>query len=463
MATITALGVGSGLDLTGLLDQLQAAERGKLAPITQQRAQQQAKISAYGQLQTSLNAFQDALEKLNDPLIYQSLSANVQGEGFKASADAEALPGSYRVQVSKLATAGTLASGQVVESDTPLNLNGATSLTLNFGSGNSVNVDLTADSSLEDIRDAINQKESAGVVATIINDGQHYRLALSSTATGADASIASFDFVDASMAVVAGPFGQDDATKQLGQNAALTVNGIAITSASNKIEGAIQGVELNLNELVLADGEIASGTITVERNTLAIRDAIGAFVKSYNSLEGTINNLTKFNGDSATAGKLLGDNAVRTIESRLRSALTSGVPGGELSTLNQLGITLQRDGTLKLDDSKMSELAATNPAALSTFFASNAEDKGMAGKLGSIVEQLLSDNGVIKGAISGAESRVKSLGERFERMELTIERTMSRYRTQFGQLDVMLAQMNSMSTYLTQQFDAMDAQLGRKK
>ena len=67
MATITSLGVGSGLDLTGLLDQLQEAERGKLAPITRQKEQQQDKISAYGQLQTSLNSFQDAVAKLNDP------------------------------------------------------------------------------------------------------------------------------------------------------------------------------------------------------------------------------------------------------------------------------------------------------------------------------------------------------------------------------------------------------------
>jgi len=76
---------------------------------------------------------------------------------------------------------------------------------------------------------------------------------------------------------------------------------------------------------------------------------------------------------------------------------------------------------------------------------------------------MLSNNGVVKLAISGAENRVKSLDERFERMEVTIERTMSRYRSQFGQLDSMIAQMNSMSSYLTQQFDALDAQLGRKR
>ena len=87
----------------------------------------------------------------------------------------------------------------------------------------------------------------------------------------------------------------------------------------------------------------------------------------------------------------------------------------------------------------------------------------MAGRLSTTVEQMLGNNGVVKLAISGAENRMKSLDERFERMEVTIERTISRYRTQFGQLDAMIAQMNSMSSYLTQQFDALDAQLGRKR
>ena len=138
MATITSLGVGSGLDLTGLLDQLQEAERGKLAPITLQKKQQQAKISAYGQLQTSLNSFQDALAKLNDPKLYQSLSANVRGDAIKATTSASALPGSYRVEVSQLATSGTLASTRVTDRDTALDLQGATAIRLDFGGGDSV-------------------------------------------------------------------------------------------------------------------------------------------------------------------------------------------------------------------------------------------------------------------------------------------------------------------------------------
>lgn len=465
MATITSLGVGSGLDLTGLLDQLQDAERGKLAPITLQKKQQEAKISAYGQLQTSLDAFQDAVAKINDPKLYQSLSASVRGDGITATTTASALPGSYRVEVSQLATSGTLASARVNTKDQPLDLQGATSLKLNFGSGDSADIAIAADSTLSGIRDAINANKESGVNATIINDGAGYRLALSSKATGVDASIDSFSFVDAAGTVVAGPFGEatEVGAKQQGQDAALTVNGIAISSAKNQIEGAIQGVTLNLGELSIAAGETATSTVNIERDTLKQREAINGFVKAFNDLKGTIGKLTAFDSKSGSAAELLGDSTVRTIESRLRSVLTGGMEGGELSSLSQLGITLQRDGTLEVDDAKLSDLVANNPQALSDFFAGDAIEGGLAGKIEASIGQMLGDSGVLKGAISGAENRVKSLDTRYERMEKSIEGTISRYRSQFSQLDVMIAQMNSTSSYLTQQFDALDAQLGRKK
>ncbi|MBE0465397.1 flagellar filament capping protein FliD [Halomonas colorata] len=466
MATITSLGVGSGLDLTGLLDQLQDAERGKLAPITQQKADQQAKISAYGQLQTSLNAFNDAVAKINDPKLYQSLSSSVRGDDIKAATSASALPGSYRVEVSQVATYGSLASESITGIDNKpsdaLELNGATAITLNFVGSDSVDIELDANSSLNDIRDAINANKDAGVNATIINDGEGYRLALSSKATGEDASIDSFEFVGGE-----GPFGEatEAGAKQQGQDASLTVNGIAITSASNQVEGAIQGVTLNLNELSIAEGEKATSTVNIERDTLKQREAINDFVDAYNDLKDTTNGLTSFNAESGTAGELLGDRTVRTIESRLRSVLTGGGEDGELSTLSQLGITLEAgttlSGKLQVDDEKLDNLIANDPQALSAFFAGDNKDGGLAGKLNSSIDQMTSSNGVLKGAITGAENNVKSLDERYARMEKSIEGTLSRYRTQFSQLDVMMAQMNSTSSYLTQQFDAMNAQLGR--
>ncbi|WP_447927942.1 flagellar filament capping protein FliD [Vreelandella sp. EE27] len=465
MATITSLGVGSGLDLTGLLDQLQDAERGRLAPITQQKKDQTAKISAFGQLQTSLNGFQDALGKVNDPKLYQSLSANVRGDAIKATTSAEALPGSYRVEVTQLATAGTWASTGVANRDQPVELNGSDQMTLTLGDGKSVTLALKEGSTLEDIRNALNANKEAGVNATIVNDGSEngFRLALSSKTTGQEASIESLTFSNSATPDDAIATAISEDIKRVGENARLTVNGIAITSEKNEIAGAIQGVTLNLNELSLGKDETATSTVVVERDTLKQREAVNGFVKAFNELKTTIGKLTNVTGERATAGELVGDNSVRIIESRLRSVLTGGVQGGEFNTLNQLGITLESDGKLKVDDNKLSDIVANNPKALSDFFAGDKKEGGLAGKLGSTVEQMLGSNGVVKLAITGAESRVKGLDDRFARMEKTVDATIARYRSQFGKLDAMVAQMNSMSSYLTQQFDALDSQLGRKK
>lgn len=447
MASISSLGIGSGLDLNGLLDQLQDAERGKLAPIERQLETQQTKISSYGQLQTALSAFQDAAGALNDSSLYESLSTNVGGEALSATANGEAQPGSYNVTVDTLATRGTLASVGVTAADEALTTTEQT-LTFTFGDGSTQDVTLAANSTLEDMRDAINANEESGVNATIVFDGADYRLALSSSETGADASITNFSFSDTA------PFAADiDNTLQTGTDASINVNGIAITSPTNQVEGAIQGVTLNLE----AEGD---STVKVEQNTRAVREAITGFVDAYNDLKGTIGELTSFNAETGAAGELLGDSAVRTVESRLRSVLGGGIEG-QFSMLTDIGISLQRDGTLEMDSGKLDDAIANNQDALSAFFAGATDNEGMAGQVNQTIEQLLGTNGTVSGAISGAENRIESLGERYTRMEQSIEQTISRYRTQFGQLDTMISQMNQTSSYLTQQFDALDAQLGR--
>lgn len=452
MASISSLGIGSGLDLNGLLDQLKEAEEEKLVPILERQETQKTKISAYGQLQSALSTFQDAADALNDSTLYESLSTNVDGEAITATADGEAQPGSYNVTVDTLATRGTLASDGVAAADEAITA-ADQKLTLNFADGSTQEINIASGSTLEDIRDTINATEGSGVNATIVNDGTNFRLALSSSETGADASIDNFSFDGVA------PFAADTAnTLQSGTDAALTVNGIDITSSTNQVEGAIQGVTLNLQE----EGE---STVKVEQDTLKVREAVTSFVNAYNDLKDKIGDLTSFNSETGEAGGLLGDSTVRTVESRLRSVL-GGAVEGELSILSDIGISHKYDtelgySKLEVDADKLDDAIANNQDALSTFFAGDTGEAGMAGQINTAVEQLLSSNGRVSGAISGAENLNKSLVEQYTRMEQSIEQTMSRYRSQFGQLDGMIAQMNQTSSYLTQQFDALDAQLGR--
>jgi flagellar hook-associated protein 2 len=456
MGTISSLGIGSGLDLNGLLDQLKDAEREKLAPIERQIKTEDTKITAFGQLKGALSKLQDAAETLNSGDLYSSLSASTSGDSVGAAADKNAMPGGYQINVETLATRGTLASGNSTGDPTDEVAASAQEMTLSFGSGPDKTVAIEAGSTLEDVRDAINADEESGVNASIINDGTGYRLALSSRETGADASISGFSFdgdatISADDALVA-----DGGTLQAGTDASLTVNGIGITSANNQVEDAIQGVTLNLKE----EGE---STVTVEQDTLAVREAVTGFVDAYNDLKETTGKLTSFNAETGQAGELNGDSTVRMVESSLRNVVGGmGNAGSDFSMLSDIGISLEVDGSLSVDSDKLDDVLSSDQQALSDFFAGVDDSDGFAARLEGSVGQMLSDNGSVNGAISSAENRIDSLGQRYDRMEQSVDRTVARYRTQFSQLDGMVAQMNQTSSYLTQQFDAL-SQMGSGK
>lgn len=453
MATISALGVGSGLDLTGLLEQLRSAERMKLQPITAQRSQEQAKISAFGRMQSGLDKLQTAVAKLNDASLYRSLSTNVLGEGISATAGESASAGRYEVTVDKVARAGSLATQGVNSVTDGLVGAGGDTLTLAFGNKDDVTINLEAGWSLSQIRDAINAHPDAGVSASIINDGSQngYRLVLSSSETGADAAIESMTFANDALV-------EDAASRVTGENAELRINNILITSASNRVEGAIQGITLELDSASVGK----TTTVVVERDSETLKEAIQGFVSAYNELKSTMGRLTNVTGDADTAGELVGDRTARTVATRLSRDLVSRVEGGEFGILSDFGISLRPNGRLELDEAKLDDAVANNPQGLSDFFSGADKEGGLAGRLDKTLGQFLGNDGLIQNSIESSETRVKSLEERFGRMEISIERTLERYRRQFGQLDGLIAQMNSTSAYLTQQFDML-SQMSRPR
>jgi len=445
MASISALGVGSGLDLTGLLDQLRSAERQKLQPIVTQKNQEQAKISAFGRLQSALDKFQGAVAKLNDAALFSSLSTSVRGEGITATASDGASAGRYEVEVVNTARAGSLATLGVDSSSAPLVGAGGGSLTLEIGGQALDPIALDENASLADIRDAINAQNDRGVRASIINDGsaEGYRLVLSSTETGEAAAVTGLSFTNAPTLQA------DEASLVAGRNAELKINNITISSASNRVEGAIQGITLDIE--AATPGQVS--TVVVEQDSEALKEAVQGFVSAYNEMKSTVGRMTNVTGDAATAGELVGDRAVRTIETRLSRDLGTLVEGGDFRMFSDFGISLRPNGRLELDEAKLDSAIANNSQALADFFAGADKASGMAGRLDATLGQILGNDGLIKSSIQGSESRVKNLESRFERMEQTIERTIERYRRQFGQLDSMIASMNATSAYLGQQFD----------
>ncbi|KPQ23327.1 MAG: flagellar hook-associated protein 2 [Halomonas sp. HL-48] len=454
MAGISSLGIGSGLDLNGLLDQLRSAERQRLEPITIQKKTEETKISAYGRLESALGRLQEATAALNDASLFEGLTNTRESDAFSVTSSASASAGRYDVDVQQLARAGSLATNSVNARDTALTDAGS-QLTLTFSNdaqGNPVTqtIDLNENSTLEDIRDQVNAfdfGDGPGVTASIINDGSGYRLALASNETGEQASIQNISFSN----ITAGEtLASDDTTRYAGRDALLSVNGINISSATNRIEEAIQGVTLDLTSLT--DGP---ETIVLERDNEAIKTAVEEFVSTYNEFKSTTGRMTAFSGDPDSAGDLLGDRTLRTIDQRLRRDLTSPIEGEAFSQLYQLGITLDNRGRFELDEGVLNEAINNNMEGVAAFFSGETADTGFAGRLEASLEAMRASDGVVQNAINSSESRVDSLDERIRRTEESIERTVDRYRRQFGQLDKMVAEMNQINAYLFQQLSVM--------
>lgn len=464
MATISSLGIGSGLDLNGLLDQLKSSEREQLKPITQQQQSYKSQISAYGQLESSLSKFQDAAAKLNDAELFKGVTSEVTGSAVTAAGGTEAAPGRYDINVTQLARAQSLAADGI--DDSTRALNSAGTLTLSVGDGADTDITIAADSTLEDVRDSINAS-GAGVQASIVNDGggfdgsgtagQPFRLVLTSEETGTESEMTvSFDDGDAgTTSELEGLMGDTaDMTETVAAaNAELSVNGIDISSQSNTVEGAVQGVTLSL-------AEVDTATLTVERDNAAVESAVKGFVNSYNQLQSKMADLTSFNAETGDAGELLGDGTLRSVESQLRNALGSSAGDGAFQMLSDIGISLKVDGKLELDEEVLGEAVTTDLEALSTFLTGDDEAGGFAGQVDSVLGRMLGDGGLIANSTQGLEDTVDRLGERYARTEESINDTVARYREQFSQLDGMISSMNSTSSYLTQQFANMNTQLG---
>ncbi|MDN8616645.1 flagellar filament capping protein FliD [Variovorax ginsengisoli] len=483
MATITSLGVGSNLDLATLLTQLQTAESQPLVALEAKAKSYTSKLSAYGTVQSALGVLQSAAKKLSDPALFQTVTGTPTVSGILAASSTDASSaGNYSITVSQLAQSqSAIAAGQA--STTTAIGNGK--ITMDFGtitggtldpatgqySGATFAADATrvakpitidaSNNTLAGIRDAINGAD-AGVTASIVNDGSGTpnRLVLVSTQTGEASSMRISVDGDAALQNLLGndPAGTQNLKQTVAaQNAKLTVNGIAITSASNTVKEAIQGSTLTL---------VNTGTtgLSMKANTTSVTGAINDFVKAYNSLQSTATTLTAYDADTKTGAALMGDSTLRNLQTRIRQALTTPQAGGtdDFKVLTEIGVSFQKDGTLAVDSTKLDKALGSNLEGVSKLFASaTGSTSGYGKQIDALVTDLNSTGGSLKVASDGVTQTIKQLDKQYDAMQTRVDDTVDRYRKQFNQLDVLVNSMNSTLSYLKQQFDAMTASTGK--
>jgi flagellar hook-associated protein 2 len=440
------------LDVPSLVSQLMAVERQPIDKLNTKVSSYQTKISSFGTLSGLVSSFQTAVQGLTGAL--QAYGATASDAGvFSATASSTATAGTYSVSVAHLAQAQTLvATGQT--SATTAITAAASTVTFNVG-GTSTDVAIAAGATLEDIRTTINSA-NLGVTATIVNDGSGapYRLALSSTHSGLSNAVSSITIKtggDGSLnsLLAYNPSENAPASTTLTQvvaplDASLTVNGIAITSASNTVTDAIQGVTLTLKNVTTTPA-----ALTVARDTSAINKAVSSFVDTYNALTSQLRSRSAYGTSTTAAPALAGDGTVRQMLDQLRGIFTSPASGGTLSYLSQVGITTQADGSLKLDSSKLSSAMTSNFSDVTNLFTSAT---GFATRLDTWATSVVQTGGSIDLRTKSLNTSIKGYNDQITKLEVRMTALQKQYTTTYSNLNMLLANMNATSTYLTQQF-----------
>lgn len=460
MTTITSLGTGSGLDLEGILTKLMTVEQQPLTALATKEASYQAQLSAYGTLKSSLSSLQTAVETLADKTTYTGFSTAVSDSTvIAASASNTAAAGSYSISV------GQLAQGQVLRSNTAfaattdtfntgtiaISLGGATAKSITINSGNNT---------LSGIADAINAA-GAGVTASIVNDGTTNRLLLASSTTGATASAISVSVTDSGSGGTHALSTLDGASLvqvQAPLDASFSVNGLSITRPTNSVTDVISGVTLSLAKA----GTIATPLTTqlnVTRNTSAVQTAIASFVSAYNDAVNQIKSLSAYNSTSSTASVLTGDSTLRTIQNHLSSLINSSISSGSnISHLTDLGVSVQKDGTLSTNATKLSAALNNTSNDISGFFTNTGTSTpGFAVNMNSALDSFIGTSGMLANRTDGINKTITDIGNQQTALSLRLTQIEATYRAQFTALDSVVASMQSTSSYLTTQLSYLQA------
>ncbi|KIP76953.1 MULTISPECIES: flagellar filament capping protein FliD [Vibrio] len=406
----------------------------------------QAQLTALGKVESALRDFRTAVNEMNSSTssIIKNTATLSQDGYFSANADANAMSGNYQIFVEQVATSHQLSTGM------PANLDATTEIpttgTLEFTiDGETMTLDLsTVDTdgdgkaTVTDLVSAINNNaDNPGVNATLVRSNGQTHFMLSSTETGVANTInvnasgtgqAWFEDAFTNTTEISKP---QDAVIWLGAEG----TGLQLTNASNTFEGVIDGVDITVTK-AQTSGEAAVG-LGIGADSEGTKEQLNKFVEAYNSLVSTLDEYTQIGGEDKARGVLASDPTLRSIESQLTN-LVRGEHGG--MRLNEIGITLDRSGKMKVDQDKFTEAQKNNSAGLEAMFNG---DGALLDSLDDMAEPFLKFS---SGTFNSRKDALQANLDRIEDKQTTLERkyemSYNRYLSQFTQMNTLMTQMN---------------------
>lgn len=445
-SSLSSLGVGSGLDVNSIISKLMSIESRPLNNLNTQKGQLNTQLSAYGQIKSDLDAFKTAAGAIKDSSSYDVFKTDSSNStAVTSSADSTATAGAHSVTITQLAKSQIQVGTQSFSSTSDsLSLSGSLQFTQN---DTTFSIDISADDSLQTIKDSINNaSDNTGVSASILNDGNGNHLVLTAknagsansiTVAGDNASTLGFNnsprYDETGAEIDAG-----GSITQAAQDALLTVDGVPMTKSSNTVSDAITGVTLQLKDL-------GSSTINTTRDTTTITKSISDFVAAYNKFYKTANTLHQ------KGGTLEADNTAMSIVGRLQSEFNTpaNIAGASVSYLAQIGISFQKDGTLAVDSATLTSSLNTNFSQTVSLLTDS--NQGFANRLYDASNSLLSVGGLIPSKQDSINTQVRSIDDQTARMQVMLDSKQKQLQTQYTALDTLMSNMNSTSAFLTKQ------------
>ena len=429
--SVTFTGLSSGIDTASLVAQLVAAERAPADTLASKQTDLNTQKSIVSSLSSALAAFGTAARGLDILSEVQPRSASSSDAHVTVAASAGATATVHDVRVKQLAR-GQIASSNTFTSSAA-GIAGAGTLAITTA-GTTQTISYAATDTLGDIATKINNA-NAGATASVLFDGTSYRLMVASTATGTAAA--------AHFAETGSGLGLADPAniKVPAKDAIATIDGVDVTRSTNVISDAVDGLTFTL---VSPHGATeASASVGVQLDNNGLRDKVKALVTAYNAVNSALHVQLDYTGSRKGTNTLFGDSTLKGVQGALGTLMSSGYGG---STLGAIGIIRAKDGSLTLDEAKLTSALASSSDAVAKVFVTG----GFATAVTAMTDAYTrAGDGILASKSKGMVDRFGVLQTQIDHINDHADQLKTRLEAQFTALEKAMSNLKSQSSFLS--------------
>lgn len=438
MATASISGLVSGLDTATIIDQLMQLEAVPQNNLKTDLSAEQSKVKNLQTLNAKVAALTTQARSLATATGWGALMATSSSTAVTVTATSGTASGLFSFTVDQTAAAHRL-SFSTTAAATDVVVGGGTTVTL---TRNAISQTIdSGDGTLDGLVHALNAGGTGVSAAKVRLDDGSYRLVVSALQTGAADA---FTLTNADGSDLLG-----GAVVQAGRDAAITLGGDTIHSASDTFSGVIPGVDLAVTAAAVG----TNVDVTISKDTGAVTGGVKSLVDAINATLTQIDSLTAYSPTTKTSGPFAGDATVRALRNNLLNAIypTDG------SSIADVGIQTDRNGKLVFDEATFASAYAADPARVAARFTSGSVD-GFAARIASVADSASNKyTGTITAAISGRNTTVTRIQSSIDDWDQRLELRRTTLQRTFTAMETALQQMNSQSSWLTSQLGSLSS------